>query len=259
MCRYGVEYALHEVAEVLDRRRSAGRRPESHERRPVRGREHRVHAADLDVVRGVAGILGEARRRGRLAYRDTSPPGTARARPARPRRRLSGARARRASRGTRRRPVRGSCPRCARSARSSPSTAPRTARASGGERPARGRARPAALGQLVLGGASAGPSSAGARLVGVTHVALPLRCRSGRRPWRRPPATAGAGVARRPWRRRRSEAPERDDPRETRIRIGRCAGSPSPTKRSWNRGSSAVSSSPRPGGRRLRFPHARRG
>ena len=57
---------LDEVAEVLDRPVAAAVVEIADERRAVRGREHRVGAADLDVVRRVAGDLRERRRRRRL-------------------------------------------------------------------------------------------------------------------------------------------------------------------------------------------------
>ena len=57
---------LHEVAEVLDRPVAATVVEVAHERGAVRGSEHGVHAADLDVVRGVARDLGELGRCGRL-------------------------------------------------------------------------------------------------------------------------------------------------------------------------------------------------
>jgi hypothetical protein len=55
------ERELHEVPEVLDGAVPPAAVEVPHERRPVRGCEHGVHAADLDGVGGVASVLGERR------------------------------------------------------------------------------------------------------------------------------------------------------------------------------------------------------
>ena len=57
---------LHEVAEVLDVRVPAAFVEVVDERRAVGGGEHRVRAADLDVARGIPGVLRELARRRRL-------------------------------------------------------------------------------------------------------------------------------------------------------------------------------------------------
>ena len=213
---------LHEVLEVLDRAVAAPAVQVADERRAVRRSEDGVHAADLDVVRGVARVLREALGRRRLdrarrhiprGNRTRSPSHVGAGRP-------RTARGRRARRGTRSRPAPGSCRRSARSI-SSPSSVSTSNGGSvrvmygtrSGADAARAACRPARPPVRLRGRV---------RRLRVRSSGAPL-VRRGR--GRGSPATSAALVAGRAARAPRRG--ERHDGRQPRRRLRSCAGSPS--------------------------------